>query len=215
MTENHIQVSRTSRYFTLGAPGEHIKEVWFVCHGYGQLAKYFLRNFNDIDNAARLIVAPEALSRFYLNSTYKTVGASWMTREDRLNEINDYVSYLDALYQRIFSEIRRDRVKVTLLGFSQSTATVCRWISRGQVKADRLILWAGLMPPELDLDKDRETFANLNLTFVLGTNDEYAGPELITEQENRLNSHRIPFQFVRFEGGHIIDRETLKKLAGE
>jgi predicted esterase len=215
MIENHIPVSRTARYFTLGAPGEKIKEVWFVCHGYGQLAGFFLRNFWPLDNGVRFIVAPEALSRFYLNNTFRRIGATWMTKEDRLHEINDYVNYLDAVYRRIFTEIPREQVKITLLGFSQGTATVCRWISRGEVKADRLILWAGLIPPELDFEKDRETFTNLNLTMVLGTKDEYAKPDLIAEQENRLKSNRIPFQLVSFEGGHVIHQETLKKLAGE
>jgi predicted esterase len=215
MAKNYIQVIRTARYFTLGAPGEQIEEVWFVCHGYGQLAGYFLRNFQILENGVRLIVAPEALSRFYLNNTFSRIGATWMTKEDRLNEINDYVNYLDTVYRRIFSEIRRERLKVTLLGFSQGTATVCRWISRGEVKAERLILWAGLIPPELDFEKDREIFANLNLTLVLGTKDEYAKPELIEEQENRLRSNRISFQFVSFEGEHVIDQETLRKLAGD
>lgn len=215
MTENHIQVSRTARYFTLGNPGEKIEEVWFVCHGYGQLAEFFLKNFTVLDNGYRLIVAPEALSRFYLSTTFSRVGATWMTREDRLNEITDYVHYLDAVYQRIFSKIRREKVKITVLGFSQGTATVCRWISRGQVRADRLILWAGLIPPELDLEKERKTFTSANLIFVLGTKDEYAKPELVSEQENRLKSHRIPFQFVSFAGGHLIDQESLSKLAGE
>lgn len=212
MKENHLIVPRTARYFTLGTPGEHLREVWFVCHGYGQLAEYFLRNFEDLDDGSRLIAAPEALSRFYLTGAFDRIGATWMTREDRLNEIDDYVNYLDALYRRIFSEIDRGWVTVTALGFSQGTSTVCRWISRGTVKVDRLILWAGQIPPELDLQAQKDIFSRLNLTVVLGTKDEYAKPELLAEQKTRLENSGVPFQFISFEGGHVIDREALKKL---
>jgi len=46
-----------------------------------------------------------------------------MTREDRLHEIDDYVHYLDALHTKIVPQ----GATVTALGFSQGTATVCRW----------------------------------------------------------------------------------------
>ncbi len=213
MKENHLTVQRTARYFTLGTPGEQLREVWFVCHGYGQLAEYFLRNFRTLDDGSRLIVAPEALSRFYLTGAFDRIGATWMTREDRLNEIHDYVNYLDALYERVFSEIRRESVKVIALGFSQGTATVCRWISRGTVKVDRLILWAGQIPPELDLQAQKDIFSRVNPTVVLGTEDQYAKPEVVAEQEARLKASGVPFQFISFAGGHVIDREVLKKIA--
>ena len=78
-----------------------MRELWYVLHGYGQLAAPFLDDFRAIDDGTRLIVAPEALSRFYegdvqarLHKDAK-VGASWMTREDRDAEIADYVAYLD------------------------------------------------------------------------------------------------------------------------
>lgn len=212
MNEHHIMVKRTARYFTLGEFGEQTREVWFVCHGYGQLAEYFIRNFKVLDDGSRLIVAPEALSRFYLNNAFERIGATWMTREDRLNEIHDYVNYLNLLYDEIFSKIDRSQVKVSLLGFSQGTATVCRWVSRGKVRPERLILWAGLIPPELDLEADRNIFENLDLVMVLGSEDEYAKPELIAEQDNRLKTHNIPFHFIGFEGGHVISTGTLKKL---
>lgn len=212
MSENHITVKRTARYYTLGEPGMQTREVWFVCHGYGQLAEYFLRSFKVLDDGSRLIVAPEALSRFYLGGTFGRVGATWMTKEDRLNEIEDYVNYLDSLYEEIFSGIDRSKARITVLGFSQGTATACRWISRGKVRPERLILWAGLMPPELDLETDREIFENLDLVMVLGSKDEYAKPELAAEQDNRLKTHHIPFRFVGFEGRHVISAETLKKF---
>src|ERR671916_364026 len=123
--EKHISVTRTARYYTLGAPVMAPREIWFACHGYGQLAGYFARHFEAIDDGTRLIVVPEALSRFYFGDPRASrgidsiVGATWMTREDREREIEDHVGYLDALYASIRRRRGRARAHVTVLGFSQ------------------------------------------------------------------------------------------------
>src|SRR5881409_4124826 len=114
MHEHHLSVSRTARYFTLGESSRAVGEVWFACHGYGQLAARFLEKLRVLDDGTRYLVAPEGLSRFYLTerTTERRVGASWMTREDRLAEIADYVRYLDAVYDDVF--VRCDRARVTV-----------------------------------------------------------------------------------------------------
>ena len=103
-----------------------------------------------------MIVAPEALNRFYLSreggraGASARVGATWMTREDRLAEIDDYVRYLDDLHREITEGQQRKNVRVTALGFSQGTATAARWLVHGTARIDRLVLWAGLLPPEIE-----------------------------------------------------------------
>ena len=110
MLTHHLSVPRTARYHVLGAMSQGLREIWIVCHGYGQLAARFLSWFAPLDDGTRLIVAPEALSRFYLDDrpgaihTESRVGATWMTREDREHEITDYVRYLDVLHDTL----RRD-----------------------------------------------------------------------------------------------------------
>src|SRR4051812_28301688 len=101
MQEHHLWTPRSARYFTLGNPAE-ARELWLVGHGYGYLASRFLERFQPIATADRCIVAPEGLSRFYLTDRpgERRVGASWMTREDRLNEISDYIRYLDGVYDK-------------------------------------------------------------------------------------------------------------------
>ncbi len=155
MQEHHLAVSRMARYFTLG--GGEPREVWFACHGYGQLASRFLEKLRVLDDGHRLLVAPEGLSRFYLSEspTERRVGASWMTREDRLAEIEDYLQYLDAVYADIFGLLDRTRVTVHALGFSQGASTVSRWAAMGKARVDRLILWGGELPPDLDLARRR------------------------------------------------------------
>ena len=206
MQEHHFETSRSARYFTLGSL-EHAADVWFVCHGYGQLASRFLERFRPIEAERRCIVAPEALSRFYLTEsrTERRVGASWMTREDRLHEIEDYVRYLDGLYAHVVAR----GVRVTALGFSQGTATVCRWAALGSVRIDRLIVWGGEVPPDLDVTRLRVP----SLTLVYGTRDEFFTPKIIAATESRLRERTIAYELVPFDGGHEIDVATLRGLA--
>lgn len=213
MREHHLSVPRTARSFVLGEAGPAVREVWFVLHGYGQLAARFLKAFSALDDGARLVVAPEGLSRFYLDPAGRDkVGASWMTREDRLNEIADYVRYLDAVYADVFASLDRARVRVHVLGFSQGTATACRWVALGAVRADRLVLWGGEVPPDLDLAAGRERLAPLDLVLVAGSRDEFITPKVLARDEERLRSAGIPYRVIRFEGGHEIDGGVLRQL---
>ncbi len=206
MQEHRITVPRSARYFTLGRGG---REVWFVLHGYGQLAARFLRHFEPLDDGERLIVAPEGLSRFYLTESpaERRVGASWMTKEDRLTEIEDYVRYLDTVYDDVLRAIDRAQIKVTLLGFSQGTATACRWGTMGASRFDRLIVWGGEVPPDVDL------LRSLRLSLVYGGRDEYLTPKVIAATEARLRQHGVPYELVPFDGGHEIDGTVLKRVA--
>lgn len=213
MQEHTVSTPRTGRYFTLGSP-EHATELWLVCHGYGQLASRFLERFRPLEAVDRCIVAPEGLSRFYLTDSprERRVGASWMTREDRLHEIDDYVRYLDAVYAQVASR----RARVTALGFSQGTATVCRWVALGSSRIDRLIVWGGEVPPDLDLAQSSiaDRLRASQLTLVYGTRDEFFTPKIVTATESRLRDHDIRYALSPFDGAHEIDEATLLKVAG-
>ncbi len=213
MQEHHLTVPCTARFFTLGHPSASVKQVWFLCHGYGQLAATLLEEFRVLDNGDRYLVAPEGLSRYYTNHRAKAVGASWMTREDRLSEIADYVRYLDHLYEHVFATVRRSDVGVYVLGFSQGAATAARWISLGQAVADRLILWGELLPPDLDLEAAWGKLEDARLTFVVGSQDRYLDPDGLLTMEERLFDHEIPYETIAYDGGHWIDRDILNSLA--
>jgi predicted esterase len=205
MQEHQFSTPRSARYFTLGSP-EQAAEVWFVCHGYGQLASRFLERFRPLAADRRCIVAPEALSRFYLTESpaERRVGASWMTREDRLHEIDDHVCYLDGVYATLVPR----NARVTALGFSQGAATVCRWTALGSSRVDRLIVWGGEVPPDLDLKRLRVP----SVTLVYGRRDELFTPKIIAATESRLRAHNIEYALVPFEGGHEIEDATLRRL---
>jgi len=218
-SEHHIRVGRTARYHTIGKPGPDTRDIWFVCHGHGQLAGDFIREFFAVADPSRVIVAPEALSRYYVSSEpgfhskEAKVGATWMTREDRESEINDYVAYLDALYDEILSPLRREDVSVTVVGFSQGGATANRWVTQGHARADRLVMWGSLLAGDADLNQAATFFRDVKLTIVYGKRDQFADEGMIAGYETLLRDNHIPFELVTFEGGHRMDRDTLRSLA--
>lgn len=182
------------------------------------MAHDFVGHFAPIASPARVIVAPEALSRFYVEAMRggshagSAVGASWMTREDRASEIADQIAYLDAIHDTIFALTERSTVRLTVLGFSQGTATVCRWLTHSRARADRLICWGGAIPEDIRL-RDDSPLRRLELLLVVGSRDEFATAERVTQQEATLDAAGVPFTTVRFVGGHRLDHLTLQRLA--
>lgn len=210
MIENHITYSTQSRYYTSSDPGEPVDEVVYVLHGYGQLAYYFLRKFRDFFSAKRVFVAPEAPYRYYLNHNSGRVGATWMTKEDRLTDISNYVQYLESLHQKISADYRPK--KITILGFSQGAATASRWVARGQIFPDRFILWASVFPPDMDYGFDIPKFNRTRVTMVCGDDDEYITDEKWRQHLSFLRDAGMEFQELTFEGKHDIDTPTCRKL---
>lgn len=213
--EHHLTVSRTARYWVLGDPGPATAEVWIVCHGYGQLAERFLARFAGLDDGRRVVVAPEALSRFYLDALgeHRKVGASWMTREDRLSEIADYLRFLDVVHEEVFERVERERVALTLLGFSQGAATAARWAMRGTGRVDRLVLWSGLLPPDVVPAQEAERLRELHLVLVAGEQDQRAAGESFATQRAALDAAGVSHRVLSFDGGHHLDDGVLRRLA--
>ena len=213
--EHHLSVPRTARYYVLGEAVSAPAEIWMVCHGYGQLAGPFLAQLDALDDGRRRVVAPEALSRFYVRggTPDREVGASWMTREDRLTEIEDYVRYLDAVFEDACRPVDRAGARLTVFGFSQGTATASRWAMRARPRVDRLVLWAGLLPPDVDPAEHRRALNALDLVLVLGERDEIATGAALAEQREALDRAGVRYRLLGFDGGHRLDADTLRRLA--
>jgi predicted esterase len=219
MNEHRLSVPRSARYFTLGESAVRLREIWVACHGYGQLAARFLHNFDGLDDGTRLVAAPEALNRFYLDPAVRyhgpdsNVGATWMTREDREHEITDYVAYLDAVADALLAGRERSSVRLVAFGFSQGATTVARWVALGGTRVDRVILWAGGLPEDLVLAEHRERFGSEPVTYAVGDADEFMNAHAVARQQARLRDASIPFAFVSFGGGHAVDRDVLARIA--
>ncbi|RYF10969.1 MAG: phospholipase [Oxalobacteraceae bacterium] len=218
MTEHHLTVSRTARYYTLGTFSEHTRNVWFCLHGFGQLASYFSRKFTGLVDEHTVVVVPEGLSRLYLDNTYTRIGASWLTREDRDAEIADFTNYLNTLYDQLLtrqgvSDQPSPPLHVTVLGFSQGAATACRWIDNGHIRVDRLILWAGFFPNGLVDIIDPSRLADLETHYVYGLQDELIQrlPDADTYVD-RLKAD-VPNLFVTtYDGGHRVEPAVLNTI---
>ena len=212
MLQHHnIPVTRTARFLTQGNPSSDITEVWFVLHGYAQLASDFIHEFEPLQNENRLIVAPEALSRFYARKSPGGVGASWMTKESRESEINDYLAYLNQVALYVYDMLER-RAPSVVLGFSQGATTASRWVTLGRFPAKRVIFWGGDIAQDLDLQQFSRILSEMNPLLVVGEDDHYLTPERLEHEENRLKKYEIPYELITFKGGHQIDPYVLRTI---
>lgn len=207
-SEHHIKFEKSGRYFTYGNP-ETAQHLLIALHGYGQLAAYFIRKFHALDPDKYFVVCPEGLHRFYQKGTAGRVGASWMTKEDRLTDIADYISFLDTLMTDLNAFNRFE--KKTLLGFSQGGATASRWMAYGAHSFDQFFLWAAVFPPDMHASMYVK-FKSTKNYFVVGTNDEYTSMEKAKAYHKSLNEQEMQFDFLTFEGNHTIDIDLLETL---
>ena len=202
--EVHFKHSKTYRYQILN-DSQQAKTVLYVLHGYGQLVKFFIRKFKEVDPSI-LIVAPEGMHRFYRKGTSGRVGASWMTKEARETDIADNIGYLNALDAEITSKYPIE--KRLLLGFSQGGATASRWKTMGQPSFDALIVWGSDFPLDANWKDD---FKNeKNNYFVVGNQDEFfdaTSRQLLSEQYVSLG-----FNIENYEGKHDIETKTLNSI---
>ena len=208
--EKRTSISRTARYFFSSEPSSIQPYLCFVLHGYGQLPQYFLRKFERLERDDILFVAPEGLHRFYLNGSKGRVGASWMTKEDRLQDIDDYVRALDKMAAEVTNG--RNFKKVVVLGFSQGVATACRWVALGQQSFQHLINWAGAFPPDLDFKKAHQLLATLPIEILVGKQDEFISESTFKQHLEHLKEQGLNYRGHVFEGKHEIYHEPLKKL---
>lgn len=207
LREGRMTVARRARWFERG-PRE-ANEIWLVLHGYGQLARPFLDSCRTLAREERLLIAPEALSRFYLRGGRGPIGASWMTREERESEIEDYVEYLDALLEHLAPAGAR-AVQISVLGFSQGVATAWRWAARTQRPPLRLIALGGGVPTELDLSAPR--LRELEVVLATGEHDESFTPQQAAADRTRLETAGVRCELRLHARGHEIDRELLAQL---
>lgn len=208
--QHPLQVSRTAHYNTLGQAGKHIKKLWIVCHGYGQLSKTFIRRFIPIMDEQTLVLAPEGLSRFYWGGFDGPVVASWMTRENRLDEIADYSNMLSQLYEQ-YVPLCADDVEIILLGFSQGAATQMRWIMRTFPVFKHLILWAGQLPEDIDYTPNLSYFKDKQLHFAYGDQDPFITEKRKVQMLAIIAQSALHFNNFPFQGAHKVEKLALQQ----
>ncbi len=219
MDTHHLPVSRSARYFTLGPETGAVGELWIVLHGYSQLAERFLRPFAALDDGATVVVAPEALSRFYLETTTdgrhgEAVGATWLTREDREADLADHLRYLDQLVGHLHDGLATWRPRLNVLGFSQGSVMAVRWMAQGAIHPDRLVLWGTPLPRDVPPDLLAPRLGATRVELIAGDQDPYAPPGTIEASAGALVALGATARALRFAGGHAIQRAALLAAAG-
>jgi len=212
MSELTILTTSKSVRVAIQGSEKSAKIALIALHGYGQLVPFFIKKFQALDPELMYVIAPEGLHRFYLKGASGRVGASWMTKEAREQDIVDNLNYLDTVYQKYITKEHFDEVIV--LGFSQGAATAARWIEHTQNKIDTFIQWAGVFPPDLEFENKYIKLKSIKHYYVVGNQDPYFSDDLSNEYNQTLwlQNHEFNPQIVHFEGKHDIDSNTLQQI---
>ncbi len=211
MQEKRIKIQFEAHYYQLGELKESTDNLIFVLHGHGQLAKYFINKFKSLDNGHNCIIAPEGLSKYYLEGFSGRVGATWMTKENRLNDITNYINYLNSVFDQVKNRIGT-KTKISIIGFSQGSATASRWLANNYISFDQLILWAGIFPPDMDFESSSEVFQDKSIQYIYGESDPFITPDRIEEMKELSAQLKLNPKVTKFDGVHDIDKNVLNQL---
>ena len=209
--QNHsYKVTRTAHYSTIGELTKKTKCIWFVMHGYGQLASRMIGKFDMLDPEENFVIAPEGLSRFYWHENNEPV-ACWMTKRDRYEEIKDFTNYLQDLHALHCDHVNHN-VKIVLFGFSQGCATMWRWIHSKKPRYDVAINWAGWVPEDIKFNHLSEYLHSKEHHLIFGNEDKFMTEERFQTLLEVIDKSDLKMIISRFEGGHRIPKEELKSL---
>ena len=210
--KHSISFEFSSSYITHNQLTDNTENIWIVFHGYGQLSKYFIRRFDVLDGDKNYIIAPQGLSKFYVDEDYNNVGASWLTKEDRGSDLLNQQKYLIKLMDELKLNIDFSKIKINFFGFSQGVSALTRLLMNYNMKVNNIIIWAGWVPDEF-FNINKDVLKDTNIFFVVGNKDKYYNNPIIKgyiEKFKKTLNKEIDY-FV-FNGGHIVDRKVLKKI---
>lgn len=209
--EKRIHLTLTAPYHTYGTLSEDTKVIIIAFHGYGQLAKYFIQKFDFLNLDNNYVIAPQGLSKFYTKN-HTRVGASWMTKENRLLDLENQLHYVQSVFEKETEAVDWTKVKLIVLGFSQGVATASRWVVKNKVSFDTFIAYAGQLAYELTMDDFDFKHSETAVIAVLGDNDPFYKGENMQQFENAFKSVFPKVKFETFEGKHEVLRDVLKLI---
>lgn len=181
-----VETTVHGRYLLRKGPPERLI-VGF--HGYAETADAHLAELEKIDGIGEWSVAAvQALHPFYVRSTQQVV-ASWMTRLDREQAIQDNIAYV----RRVIAELPAAKTLV-FLGFSQGAAMAYR--AAAVIPCSGLIVLGGDIPPDVD---DASKLPRLLLSK--GTQDEWYTAKKL-EKDLRFLAGKQDVTTCVFDGGH-------------
>ncbi len=226
---HRVTVARTARYATVGAEPAQSAHLWVAFHGYGHRAADFIAPFASVVPPDARVVAPEGLSRFYLEMPrpdgghLARTGASWLTRDDRDDELRDALGMLQAVVAREHAAITAARgtpPALHVLGFSQGVAMSMRWVVQAaqnpalsrDARVQSHVLWAGGLAHDVPDAALRSAWHGTALHAVWGSRDRFASDAAQASARTRFAAIGVGPQLHTFEGGHRLDATLLAAL---
>ncbi len=207
MSTHFLEVRQQQRVDVLGELNANTTDIWLALHGYGQLVEYFQRHFRESVSSSRAFVFPQGAHKFYLQGTEGRVGASWMTKEDRLTDIDNQRFYLDEVCN--WASNQAPKARFHMLGFSQGVATGMRFLGYSKVTFHSLLAWAGSWPPDLD-EKSQLATRALHMSAWFGTKDPFVDE---AKKQERIKHYKENYSIVpdvgTYEGKHTFDSNIL------
>ena len=205
--EKEVSFKTNKTYSTLNTIDKN-QNIWFACHGIGQLSHYFLNNFLNIPKEKNYIIAPQAPSKYYHSTQTKRVGACWLTKENTQIEQHNIFRYFD--------EILNQEKPVTpniFMGFSQGVSVMLRYLVYKKLNVNDIVIMSGKIPEELKESDFNFLSKKTKVWLSYGLSDPLLNNKLIDIEINKsrqLFGKRL--NIMAFDGKHEIDQELILNL---
>ncbi len=207
-----ISVPKTARYYVAGNLDKNTRKLWLVLHGYGMLANYFIRKFDNLVDTDSVVIAPEGSHRFYLEGTTGRVGASWMTKDDRSVDIEDNMNYLNSLMESVYAKLHPE-AEVYVLGFSQGCPTAARYVMQAPSLPKAFIGYASDIPKDTFETKEQlSKWESMKVCLAIGNDDPYIPQNRIEPHLQELKTAIPHLLYLPYDGDHRILSEPLNKI---
>ena len=198
--------SSKNTYDTLNTLTPNTKNIWLVFHGIGYLSRYFISNFSSLNVEENYVICPQAPSKYYKDTNYRRVGASWLTKENTLIDTENVLNYIDAIIE---SEQLPEHINFIVLGYSQGVSIASRWLAKRKRNCQKLVLISGVFPKELT-GEDFNHLPNLKVSHTVGANDPIFEKVNVKKQEDRMKTIFSQIKYINHDGGHQMDSNLLK-----
>ncbi|HVV46731.1 MAG TPA: hypothetical protein VHC72_16070 [Bryobacteraceae bacterium] len=198
LIERSIAVATHGRYLVVAPEISGPAPILAGFHGYAEDAETQLERLRNLRGSARcLLVSIQGLHSFYNRRTNQVV-ASWMTKQNREEAIDDNIAYVKTCLDAVTAEWQTNRTAV-FAGFSQGVAMAFRAAAHFDHRVAGVIAAGGDVPPELTSD------ALVRIPRILigrGTGDALYPDEQFARDESRLREIGANVHTLLFSGGH-------------
>lgn len=205
--EKEVSFKTNKTYSTLNTIDKN-QNIWFACHGIGQLSHYFLNNFLNIPKEKNYIIAPQAPSKYYHSTQTKRVGACWLTKENTQIEQHNIFRYFDEILNQ-----EKPVIPNIFMGFSQGVSVMLRYLVYKKLNVNDIVIMSGKIPEELKESDFNFLSKKTKVWLSYGLSDPLLNNKLIDIEINKsrqLFGKRL--NIIAFDGKHEIDQELILNL---